>query len=113
MQDGLRTVFLMLQNKAFHKEYRQNHLKQENQRNPQHELNMLCCLLAKHMGAKNTIARVRNPVYYKQIHLLKSDLRLSMAVNPEKIVSVVFSNVIADKKSQVPDFSMFGQIHRL
>lgn len=28
------------------------------------ELNMLSCLLAKRLGAKHTIARVRNPVYY-------------------------------------------------
>lgn len=47
------------------------------------ELNMLSCLLAKRLGAKHTIARVRNPVYYKQIDLLKEDLHLSMAVNPE------------------------------
>ena len=47
------------------------------------ELNMLSCLLAKRLGAKHTIARVRNPIYYQQIDLLKEDLRLSMAVNPE------------------------------
>lgn len=58
------------------------------------ELNMFCCLLAKHMGAQNTIARVRNPVYYKQIHLLQSDLHLSMAVNPEKIVSNEIARVL-------------------
>ena len=44
------------------------------------ELNMLSCLLAKRLGAKHTIARVRNPIYYKQIGLLKEDLHLSMAV---------------------------------
>ncbi len=47
------------------------------------ELNMLSCLLAKRLGAKHTIARVRNPMYYRQIDLLKDDLHLSMAVNPE------------------------------
>ena len=47
------------------------------------ELNMLSCLLAKRLGAKHTIARVRNPIYYKQMDLLKEDLHLSMAVNPE------------------------------
>ena len=47
------------------------------------EFNMLSCLLAKRLGAKHTIARVRNPIYYQQIDLLRSDLRLSMAVNPE------------------------------
>ena len=31
------------------------------------ELNILACLVAKKVGAKNTIARVRNPDYRKQI----------------------------------------------
>ena len=42
------------------------------------ELNMLSCLLAKRLGARHTIARVRNPIYYRQIDLLKEDLHLSM-----------------------------------
>lgn len=48
------------------------------------ELNMLSCLLAKRLGARHTIARVRNPIYYQQIDILKEDLHLSMAVNPEQ-----------------------------
>ncbi len=47
------------------------------------ELNMLSCLLARKLGAKHTIARLRSPIYYRQIDLLKEDLHLSMAVNPE------------------------------
>lgn len=47
------------------------------------EFNMLSCLLAKRLGARHTIARVRNPIYYRQIDLLRADLHLSMAVNPE------------------------------
>jgi trk system potassium uptake protein TrkA len=47
------------------------------------ELNMLSCLLARRLGARHTIARVRNPIYYEQIGILKEDLHLSMAVNPE------------------------------
>lgn len=47
------------------------------------EMNMLCCLLARKLGAKHTIARVRNPIYYREIDLFKEDLRLSMTVNPE------------------------------
>ena len=58
------------------------------------ELNMLSCLLAKRLGAKHTIARVRNPVYYRQIGLLKEDLRLSMAVNPEFAVSNEIARVL-------------------
>lgn len=51
------------------------------------ECNMLSCLIARRIGAKHTIARVRNPIYYKQIDILKKDLHLSMAVNPELVVA--------------------------
>lgn len=50
---------------------------------PSDELNMLCCLIAKKLGAKKTISRVRNPEYFSQINLIKDDLGLSMVINPE------------------------------
>ena len=58
------------------------------------ECNMLSCLIAKRLGAKHTIARVRNPVYFHQIGLLKEDLHLSMAVNPELIVADEISRLL-------------------
>ena len=51
------------------------------------ECNMLSCLIARRLGARHTIARVRNPIYYQQIDILKEDLHLSMAVNPELAVA--------------------------
>lgn len=51
------------------------------------EVNLLCCLIAKKLGAKRTIARVRNPEYYKQIDIIRDDLGLSMAINPESITA--------------------------
>ena len=51
------------------------------------ECNMLSCLIARRLGARHTIARVRNPIYYKQIDFLKKDPHLSMVVNPELIVA--------------------------
>lgn len=51
------------------------------------ECNMLSCLIARRLGSRHTIARVRNPIYYKQIDFLKKDLHLSMVVNPELIVA--------------------------
>lgn len=47
------------------------------------EKNLLCCLIAKKAGVKNTIARVRDPEYKSEIELIKDDLRLSLYVNPE------------------------------
>ena len=47
------------------------------------EFNILCCILARKVGAKHTIARVRNPDYFHQMSFLRQELGLSMAVNPE------------------------------
>lgn len=47
------------------------------------EVNMLCCLLAKKLGAKHCIARVRTPGYYKQLDYMKNELGINMTVNPE------------------------------
>ena len=47
------------------------------------EANMLACLLAKSLGAKSTIARIRNYEYSKQISHLKETLGITMTINPE------------------------------
>lgn len=47
------------------------------------EVNLLSCLLAHKLGASDTIARVRNPQYLKQLQFMKEDLGLSMSINPE------------------------------
>ncbi len=47
------------------------------------ETNMLACLLARSLGAKSTIARIRNYEYSKQIDKLKETLGITMTINPE------------------------------
>ena len=47
------------------------------------EVNMICALAAKRLGAKNIIARVRNPEYLSQTEFLRDAIGLSMLVNPE------------------------------
>ena len=47
------------------------------------EVNMLCCLAAHKLGARHTIARVRDPEYAEQCAVLREELGLSMAINPE------------------------------
>ena len=47
------------------------------------EINILSCLIAKKIGVKNTIARVRNPEYAQQLVFLREELGLSMVVTPE------------------------------
>ena len=45
------------------------------------ELNLLCCLVAKNLGKCHTVARVRNPIYNKEINLMKESLGISMIIN--------------------------------
>ncbi|MBQ3116098.1 MAG: Trk system potassium transporter TrkA [Clostridia bacterium] len=47
------------------------------------ETNILCCVLAKRLGAKRTIARVRDPEYFKEVDGMKEVLGLDFAFNPE------------------------------
>ena len=47
------------------------------------ELNLLCCLIAQKTGHCQTIARVRNPIYSKEIGFIKERLGISMIINPE------------------------------
>ena len=47
------------------------------------EINILCCSAAKKLGAAHTVARVRNPEYTELMHLMKSEMNLSMTINPE------------------------------
>ena len=58
------------------------------------ELNVFACLVAKKLGVENTIARVRNPDYRKQILEMKDALGISMIVNPEKDTATEIFNLI-------------------
>ncbi len=58
------------------------------------ELNLLCCLIAKKAGNCHTIARVRNPVYNKEIGYIKEELGLSMIINPELAAALEISRLL-------------------
>ena len=55
------------------------------------EINLLTCLIARKSGKCQTIARVRNPEYDKEIKLFKQDLGLAMVINPERAAARVIS----------------------
>lgn len=58
------------------------------------ELNIFACLVAKKLGVKNTIARVRDPDYRQQIITMKDELGISMIVNPEQDTATEIFNLI-------------------
>lgn len=50
---------------------------------PGDELNLLSCMIAKQLGTKHAIARVRDPRYLKQTGFMSNNLGIDMIVNPD------------------------------
>ena len=48
------------------------------------EMNMVCCLTGKKLGAAHTIARIRDPEYADELTLLKKEMGLDFVFNPER-----------------------------
>ena len=70
------------------------------------EQNILACLVAKKLGAKNTVARVRNPDYRRQVALMKEDLGIAMIVNPEReTASEIFNLISLPSVAQIERFA--------
>ncbi len=74
------------------------------------ELNILACLVAKKIGAGQTIARVRNPEYSEQLIFMKDELGLSMAVNPEQAAATEMSRRLRFPNALNIDFFAKGRI---
>ena len=58
------------------------------------ELNLLCCLIAKKANHCQTIARVRNPIYEKEIGFIKERLGVTMIINPELAAAQEISRLL-------------------
>ena len=59
------------------------------------EKNMLTCFLARKLGARHTIARVRNPEYNdKSLGFLRQHMELSVALNPEQLAAQELYNIL-------------------
>jgi len=58
------------------------------------EINMVCCLMARRLGAARTIARIRDPEYANELSLLKSELGLNMVINPEQAAADEVARVL-------------------
>lgn len=74
------------------------------------EINMLCCITAKKMGCRHTIARVRNPEYHWQLSFLKEELGLSMTINPEAAAAREIFHILQFPSSINRDFFAKGQV---
>lgn len=58
------------------------------------EINMLCSLLSKRLGALYTISRIRDPEYMKSLPFLLKELWIDYAINPERNTALEISRIL-------------------
>lgn len=58
------------------------------------EINMLCCLVAKKIGVRHTVARIRDPEYSRQFIFMLDEMGLDMVVNPEMEAAREISRIL-------------------
>lgn len=58
------------------------------------EINILACIVAKKLGVRHTIARIRNPEYELQLRIMREEMGLSMSINPEKAAAREIARVL-------------------
>lgn len=77
------------------------------------EMNLLCCLIARRAGHCQTIARVRNPVYSKEISFIKEQMGISMIINPEFAAATEISRILRFPSAITIDTFAKGRIELL
>ncbi|MCR5753551.1 MAG: Trk system potassium transporter TrkA, partial [Acetatifactor sp.] len=77
------------------------------------EQNLLCCVLAKKAGHCKTIARVRNPIYFKQVAFLREELGLAMIINPEFVSATEIARIFQFPSAVKIDSFSKGRIEML
>lgn len=60
----------------------------------QDEVNILSCVIAKKLGAKHTIARVRDPQYFSEMDSVKDIIGLDWAFNPERQTALEIERLV-------------------
>lgn len=58
------------------------------------EMNMVCCLAAKQLGSKYTVARIRDPEYTESLTVLKDKMNIDLVINPERATAMEISRLL-------------------
>jgi trk system potassium uptake protein TrkA len=59
------------------------------------ETNLVCCLIAKKLGAGHTIARVRNTDYRRDAEMLKREIGMDMVINPDRAAAQEIAHILS------------------
>src|SRR3989338_2260783 len=74
------------------------------------EENIIACAIAKNLGVRKTIARIRNPSYLNNVLLNTSEIGISHVINPEKEVANEIVRLIKTPWASEVDLFMDNKI---
>ncbi|MDR2647860.1 MAG: Trk system potassium transporter TrkA [Oscillospiraceae bacterium] len=74
------------------------------------ELNVLCCIMAEHLGTKHSVARVRNPEYMLEFNKLWKALGIDMIINPERQTAREISRLLRYPTADCIDTFVGGRV---
>lgn len=74
------------------------------------ELNLLACLIGRKLGARSTIARVRDPEYIDQLDFLSDELGISMHINPEYAAAAEIFRILRFPSAQKVSLFAGGRV---
>ncbi len=74
------------------------------------ELNMLCCMLAKKLGTKSVIARIRNPIYTRQMVFMRNEFGINMILDQDYEAAVEISRILRFPSAAKLDVFAKGRI---
>ena len=74
------------------------------------EINILSCAAARKLGTNHTIARVRNPEYSGLMQLMKSEMNLSLTINPELAVAKQIYRMLRSPSAAKVDTFCHGRV---
>ncbi|MBR6700943.1 MAG: Trk system potassium transporter TrkA [Firmicutes bacterium] len=68
------------------------------------EKNLVISSIAKKLGCKHTIARLRDPEYSKQLDFVKQTFNIDFIVNPDKLISYEIFSYLLNKHENLNQF---------
>lgn len=77
------------------------------------EVNMLCSLMAKQLGAKYTIVRIRDVEYTADLSAFRRDLNIDMVINPEFSTAIEISHLLRFPPAATIDTFLRGRVELL
>lgn len=75
------------------------------------ELNMVSCIIAKQLGVKHTICRVRNPEYRQSVKFIQHQLGITAMLNPEEESAKAISQMLQYPTALSIDPFAGGKVH--